>query len=174
LVAYYVAGAQPAPSPQELRRFLEEKLPDPMVPALFILLAALPLTPNGKIDRLALPAPTGRPELSSIFIEPRTPLEKTVAGLWADTLGLEKVGIYDPFLDLGGHSLLATQLISRLRHTFQVELPVRHLFEAGTVAAMAEQIEMAFWVRDNASRPVGLQPGATREELEGERDEGEL
>jgi amino acid adenylation domain-containing protein len=171
LVAYYVSSLPTAPPPHELRRFLEEKLPDYMIPSLFIWLAALPLTPNGKIDRRALPEAITRPQLQNAFVEARTPLEKRLAGLWAETLGLEKVGVDDPFLELGGHSLLATQLVSRLRQAFQVELPVRQLFEASTVAAMAEQIELAFWARENA---LALYPVKMGEELEGGRDEGEL
>ena len=109
-----------------------------------MMLEALPLTPNGKVARLALPAPDeARPELQESFVAPRTPLEELVAGIWADVLGLNRVGIHDNFFELGGHSLLATQVISRLRSAFQVELPVRSLFESPTLAGLAQRIEMA-------------------------------
>jgi hypothetical protein len=99
-----------------LRRFLEEQLPDHMVPAAFVLLESLPLTPNGKVDRKALPAPGGaRPELDGVYVAPRSPVEEALAGIWRDVLGLEQLGVHDDFFELGGHSLLATQVVSRLR-----------------------------------------------------------
>jgi len=132
----------PHTSPSLLRDFLKEKLPDYMVPSAFVLLEALPLTPNGKVDRRALPAPdTTRPELESTFVAPRTPVEEVLAGIWAQVLALQQVSINDNFFDLGGHSLLATQLISRVGDTFRVELPLRCLFEAPTVAELAASIE---------------------------------
>ena len=143
LVAYLVAG-EPGPPARELRRFLRETLPEYMVPSAFVALPALPLTPNGKIDRRALPAPaadavaaTGTPTA------PRTATEEVVAGVWADVLGRTAVGSGDDFFDLGGHSLLATQVVSRLRRVFAVELPLRNLFEAPTVAALAARIDAA-------------------------------
>ncbi len=151
LVAYVVgqdgAGATGQISPpttSDLRAFLKEQLPDYMVPSTFVSLDALPLTPNGKVDRRALPAPdAARPELEGVFVAPRTPVEEMLAGQWAQLLGVEQVGIHDNFFDLGGHSLLATRLVSRLRETFPVELPVRSLFEASTVAELAAYIETA-------------------------------
>jgi amino acid adenylation domain-containing protein/FkbM family methyltransferase len=128
-------------SPDELRLFLREKLPEYMVPSAFVFLDALPLTPNGKVDRRALPTPDeSRPELKEAFVAPRTPAEKVIAAMWAEILKLEQVGIYDNFFDLGGHSLLATQVISRVRDTFHVELPLRTLFENPTVASLAVQV----------------------------------
>jgi surfactin family lipopeptide synthetase A len=101
-------------------------------------LATLPLTPNGKVDRRALPAPDQtRPALEDAFVAPRTPIEAGLAGIWADILKREQVGVHDNFFELGGHSLLATQVISRLRAAFQVELPLRTLFEEPTVARLA-------------------------------------
>jgi acyl carrier protein len=114
------------------------------VPSAFVLLDALPLTPNGKVDRQALPIPdrtTCKPK--EVFVAPRTPVEEVLAGIWAAVLGLEQVGIHDNFFELGGHSLKATQVMSRLRHTFQVELPLRTLFEMPTIAGLAEAIEQA-------------------------------
>src|SRR5207253_11229410 len=109
--------------------------PDYMVPAAIVILAALPLTANGKVDKRALPAPEWqRPEAS--YQAPRTPVEEVVAGIWAEVLGLEQVGATDHFFTLGGHSLLATQVMSRLRSTFGVELALRELFEAPTVAGL--------------------------------------
>jgi acyl carrier protein len=138
LVAYVVAGSEAGPSSSDLRRFLGEKLPEYMIPSDVVPLEALPLTPSGKVDRRALPAPdrSGR-EFDEAYVEPRTLLEQELAKIWADLLGLERVGIQDNFFDLGGHSLLATQVISRIRQRFQVELPLRSLFEAPTLAGLA-------------------------------------
>ena len=144
LVAYVLAEREPRPTTTDLRHFLQEKLPEYMVPAVFVPLDALPLMPNGKIDRRALRAPDRlRPELDRAFVAPRTPTEALLAEIWAQLLDIERVGIHDNFFDLGGHSLLATQLVSRARETFQVEIPLRRLFEAPTVAGLAESIEAA-------------------------------
>jgi hypothetical protein len=100
-----------------------------MVPSLFIELEKLPLTPSGKTDRKALPMPDwSQQESSATYVAPRTPVEEIVAGMWAQVLNLPRVVVRDNFFELGGHSLLATQLMSRVRQTFQVELPVRSLF----------------------------------------------
>jgi acyl carrier protein len=107
-----------------------------MVPSAFVVLPELPLTPNGKVDRKALPEPAG-PEPSKEFVAPRTAVEEVVAGVWADVLKLERVGVEDDFFALGGHSLLAMQVISRVRKVFQVELSPRVLFESATVAGLA-------------------------------------
>ena len=129
------------------------------MPAAFIYLTTLPLTPNGKVDRRALPAPQlygSEPERAGVA--PRTPVEKIVAGLWADILHLEHVNLHDDFFALGGHSLLATQLISRLRLALQVDLPVRVLFEAPTVAELAVaivQYQTAQWPQERDSPPLG-------------------
>ena len=140
LVAYVVPRSGDDPI-RDLRNFLKAKLPDYMVPSAFVFLDKLPLTPNGKIDRRALPAPDGtRPEMEQTFVAPRTAAEKSLADIWADMLRLDRVGIHDNFFDLGGHSLLATQVISRMRDTFQVELPLRSLFESPTVGSLAAQI----------------------------------
>jgi amino acid adenylation domain-containing protein len=141
LVAYVVLHQEPLPSARELRHFLMSKLPDYMVPAAFVPLERLPLTPNGKVDRRALPTPgQQRPTLEEAFVAPRTPVEEALAGIWADLLGLTQVGIHDNFFELGGHSLLATQVISRLQGAFQVELPLRRLFETPTIAALAQAL----------------------------------
>ncbi len=144
LVAYLATESRKAFTVDDLRNFLRQKLPDYMTPAAFVTLDALPLTPNGKIDRRALPAPEqSRPELAEAFVTPRNQVEELLAAAWADALEIERVGVHDNFFDLGGHSLLATKLFSRIRDTFQVELPLAALFEAPTVAALAERIESA-------------------------------
>ncbi|MEP7339390.1 MAG: amino acid adenylation domain-containing protein, partial [Acidobacteriota bacterium] len=107
----------------QLRRYLQAKLPEHMIPSAFVLMDALPLNRNGKVDRRALPAPEqARPELNESFIAPRTPAERRLAGIWSQVLGLEQVGVEDNFFELGGHSLLATQVVSRVREAFGVEL----------------------------------------------------
>ena len=143
LVSYVVAQPACAPSAIELRNFLKEKLPEHMVPAAFVLLDSFPLTPNGKVDRRALPAPGNtESELDEAFVGFRNPTEELLAGIWAQVLGVGRVGIYDNFFDLGGHSLLATQVVSRIREAFQVEMPLRRLFETPTVAGLAESLEL--------------------------------
>ncbi|HEY0605397.1 MAG TPA: amino acid adenylation domain-containing protein [Herpetosiphonaceae bacterium] len=127
-----------------LRQFLAQRLPDYMLPSAFVLLDALPLTPSGKLDRQALPAPSfERPAADEAMNTPRTPTEEIVASIWADVLDLHRIGIHDNFFERGGHSLLATQVVSRVRDVFQVELPLRTLFESPTIAGWTEQIEAA-------------------------------
>ncbi|HVR96999.1 MAG TPA: amino acid adenylation domain-containing protein, partial [Thermoanaerobaculia bacterium] len=138
LVAYLVG------TPEELRRFLRERLPEYMVPAAFVWLEALPLTPNGKVDLRSLPAPeAARPALEPAPVAPRTPVEEVVAAIWSDVLGLERVGAEDNFFALGGHSLVATRVTSRLREALGVEVPLRDLFEAPTVSGLAGRVERA-------------------------------
>ena len=140
-LAAYIVPARKAPTARELRRILATKLPDYMMPATFMILDALPQTPSGKVDRKALPAPFKcRPELDSPFAEPRTPFEETLVEIWSQILGLNGLGIHDNFLELGGDSLLASQVVSRVVKTFQVDLPLRLLFESPTVADMAVAI----------------------------------
>ncbi|HEX2569781.1 MAG TPA: non-ribosomal peptide synthase/polyketide synthase [Polyangia bacterium] len=144
LVAYVVPQEPAAPVPTEaLRSFLQGRLPEYMVPSAVVLLPALPLTPNGKLDRRALPAPSEMTADGAArdHVAPRTPTEELLAGLWADVLRRPRVGVEDNFFELGGHSLLATQLVSRIRQAFRIELPVRALFEAPTVASLAERIK---------------------------------
>ena len=125
----------------QLRKHVKQRLPEIMVPSAFVVLAAMPLTPNGKVDRRALPsANPGRPELATTFTAPRTAVETALAGIWREILGLETVGVDDDFFKLGGHSLLATQLVSRLREVFKIELPLRALFEAPTIARLAPRL----------------------------------
>ncbi|MUG92221.1 amino acid adenylation domain-containing protein [Scytonema sp. UIC 10036] len=141
LVAYVVPNQESIPTISELRHFLKQKLPEYMVPSAFVFLDALPVTPNGKVDQRLLPAPQLRTELTQTFVSPQTLIQEMLALIWADVLRVEQLGIYDNFFELGGHSLLATQIISQIRATFAVELPLRSLFEEPTVAGLAECIE---------------------------------
>jgi len=140
LVGYVVPdGEGESPPDAELRGLLAAKLPEYMVPSAFVSLERFPLTPSGKIDRRALPAPE-RPAAAAV-VAPRTPTEEALAGIWAEVLGLERVGVEDDFFALGGHSLLATRVVSRVRQSLGTEVPLRVLFEARTVAALAERVE---------------------------------
>lgn len=128
----------------ELRDYLKDRLPEYMTPSAFVVLDQIPLTANGKVDHAALPAPEMELfDRESGYIAPRSPQEELVAGLWSDILGVERIGAFDNFFSMGGHSLLATQVISRLRDVFQVELPLRALFEYPNLAELTAQIEVA-------------------------------
>jgi amino acid adenylation domain-containing protein len=140
LVGYVVGEWESTPAADELRNFLKRKLPDYMIPAAFVVVDALPLTPNGKLDRSALPRPDQVGSGLETYKPPRTPAEETVAKIWADVLKVERVGIHDNFFDLGGHSLLATKVISRVRATFHIDLPLRSFFQAPTVAELVAVI----------------------------------
>ncbi|HEX6287552.1 MAG TPA: amino acid adenylation domain-containing protein, partial [Herpetosiphonaceae bacterium] len=124
----------------ELRVYLAEHLPDYMVPSAFVVLDTLPKTPNGKIDRKALPAPDLPAALEDSFVAPRTTEEQIIAGIWAEVLGLERVGVYDNFFELGGHSLKATQVMARVQDVFRVELPLHTLFEEPTISRLAQVV----------------------------------
>ncbi|HEX2203634.1 MAG TPA: phosphopantetheine-binding protein, partial [Longimicrobium sp.] len=142
LVAWLLPAGGPA-SPAELRAAVREVLPEPMVPSAFVWMDAFPLTPSGKLDRRALPEPGGvRPEVAE-YVAPRTPAEEALAAIWREVLGVERVGVHDRFFDLGGHSLLATQVVSRIQRALGLALPLRALFEAPTVAALAERLPAA-------------------------------
>ncbi|MCB0196701.1 MAG: amino acid adenylation domain-containing protein, partial [Anaerolineae bacterium] len=136
----------------QLRQYLKQQLPDYMIPSAFVLLDAFPLTPNGKIDRMALPAPEWR--AGPTYVPPQTTTQTSLAGIWAEVLGIESVGIHDDFFDVGGHSLLATQVISRIRTTCQVELPLGLIFEYPTVAELAAQVDQAQPTRLPPIEPV--------------------
>src|SRR5580700_6568646 len=138
LVAYVVAAADREIDTSALRAQLGASLPDYMVPSAFVVLEALPLTANGKLDRRALPAPDLTPQVVRL---PRTPQEEVLCALYAEVLGVERVGIDDNFFALGGHSLLATRLISRIRATLDVEIAIRSLFEAPSVEALAKRLD---------------------------------
>jgi amino acid adenylation domain-containing protein len=155
LVAYFVARDTAAPpSGTELRAFLEERLPAYMIPALFRALPAFPLLPNGKIDRRALPEPDAgeQAELAGGDVA-RTPIEEVLSGIWADVFGKERVGIHERFTDLGGHSLLAIQIVARARDAFQRQIPLRAIFEAPTIAGLAERVAAIIQAEEGLEAP---------------------
>src|SRR5437868_3057605 len=142
LVAYLVLASDRQPTHTELRNFIASRLPEYMVPAVFVVLNALPLSSSGKVDRAALPTPTTDNTLrDSTFVAPRTDIEKRVADTLASLLDLGQVSVDDNFFLLGGHSLLGTQLIARLRDAFGIEISLRSLFDAPTVAELSRVIE---------------------------------
>jgi non-ribosomal peptide synthetase component F len=141
LVAYIVPHPQQTPSAKELCSFLKTKLPEYMIPNAFVFLEVLPLTPNGKVDRRALPTPDIQSELIDKYVAPRTATEEILAQIWAQVLKVDLVGINDNFFILGGHSLLATQLVSRIRSSFKVELPLRSFFATPTVVELGQSIQ---------------------------------
>ncbi len=154
LVAYVVAEPEVVLALDELRAHVKEHLPDYMMPSLFVALEQLPLNNNGKVDRAALPDPdTFQPEMSESFVAPRTATEKRLASIWAEVLEVEKVGVNDNFFELGGHSLLATQVISRIREVFEIELPLRALFQSPTVAGLAADVEFVTGDEQRTSVP---------------------
>ena len=142
LVAYVVGRRDRLPSASEWRTFLVQRLPEYMIPSVFISLEALPLLPNGKVNRRALPVPdSSRPELRRPFAAPESPTQSRLVELWMNVLALDRVGVNDDFFELGGDSILATRLVSRVRRTFGVELPLRELFWKPTVSELAPVIE---------------------------------
>ena len=143
LVAYVVGAQDATLNIDEVRGFLQKNLPEYMVPAVIMPLAALPLTANGKLDYHALPTPEQQRRSSQVaYVAPRSPIEDVLVKIWQDVLqSSEQIGIYDNFFALGGHSLLVTQVISRLKTIFQVALPIISLFENATIAGLAERVE---------------------------------
>jgi amino acid adenylation domain-containing protein len=154
LVAYLVTRPETTLSISDLRDFLKQELPEYMAPAAYVELDAFPLTENGKLDRQALPAPeiadsgAGRG-----YVAPRTLVEWRLAEIWSQVLGVDQVGVNSDFFDLGGHSLLATQVMSRARSAFQVELPLRVLFEHPTVSELGRKVEEAIEVGRGLQSP---------------------
>jgi amino acid adenylation domain-containing protein len=139
IAAYWVGKPDPAPNATQLRQFLETQLPEYMLPAAFMRLEQVPLTPNGKVDRSKLPRPgVERPNIAAAFVAPRTTVEKQVASVWGQTLGLDTVGIDDSFFDLGGNSLLVVQVQSKLRSQLSRDVPLLELFRRPTVRSLAE------------------------------------
>jgi amino acid adenylation domain-containing protein len=138
LVAYVVPRRNSEPTPKTLRAFLKGKLPDYMIPAQFVFLDVLPMMSTGKINRRALPTPGSREiKRRSPIIVPRTPLERTLAEIWAEVLSIKEVGVRDNFFDLGGHSLAATRVVSRVIKQFQIDIPLQSLFQSPTISDMA-------------------------------------
>jgi len=141
LIAYVVGGeGSSAPAAAEMREYLRERLPEYMVPAAWVTLDAFPLLPNGKLDRGALPEPEITSGDGSGYVAPRTEVEERLAAIWAEVLGAERLGIHDSFFELGGHSLRAAQVVTRVRAAFGVDLPMTALFDAPTIAGLAERV----------------------------------
>lgn len=151
LFAFVVASPMKARTTSELYQFLRERLPAYMLPARLILLDAMPLTASGKVDRQALAASEQKPTLQRTFVAPRTLTEEVLAGIWAELLEVERVGVHDDFFELGGHSLLGMQLIARLRDAFHQEMALSTLFAAATVAGLAQQIERTNEVKSDSA-----------------------
>ena len=150
LIAYLIPNQHHTFVASELQRFLQAKLPSYMIPANFVCLESLPLTPNRKVDRSSLPAPDLTTQSqTTTTVSPRTPTEKKLVQIWAEILSLQQVSIHDDFFSLGGHSLLMTQLLTRVRDTFQVDLSLRSLFAAPTIAKLAETIENVGQFKDS-------------------------
>ncbi len=166
LVGYIVSQPNTSITAADLRGHLAERLPGYMTPSAFVMLERLPVTASGKVDRRNLPAPAVGQSDAATYVPPRTPTEEEVAGIWAQVLGLPRVGINDNFFDLGGHSLLATQILARLHESFPVELPLRQLFEKPTVASLAALIEESLLAQQSDDTLLAL-----LQELEGLSDE---
>jgi amino acid adenylation domain-containing protein len=140
LVAYLVPDDGQEPTAGDLRRFLQEKLPEYMIPSAFVTLEALPLTPNRKVDRRALPRPDGIRQETADYVTPRDEIEETLADLVQRILRVEPISVHDNFFRAGGNSLLMTQLFSQVNQTFKVEIPLQNLFNHPTVAGIAELV----------------------------------
>jgi amino acid adenylation domain-containing protein len=152
LVAYWVAQPEAQATPGDLREYIRAKLPDYMVPAIYLRLGALPMTVHGKVDRRVLPAPDVHwPERATTFVPPRDELEEQLAAIWAEVLGLKRVGIHDNFFELGGHSLLAVRLLAAVEKAFPVRLPLATLFRHPTIAQLEGVIREP---RAERTRPV--------------------
>ena len=166
LVAYVVLADDSQTTSSELRQFLANQLPAYLVPNTFVILDSLPLTPNGKCDRRALPLPNPELNRSVDYVAPDNPTQEAIAAIFSQVLKLEKVGIYDNLFEMGGNSLQATQVISRLRESFSLELPLRRLFEQPTVADLALAVTEIHATLEKLQTPI--------EHLSGDREEIEL
>jgi acyl-coenzyme A synthetase/AMP-(fatty) acid ligase/acyl carrier protein len=164
LVAYVVSEMPTPPTVTGLRRELERTLPDYMIPSTFVFLDALPRSKVGKVDRQALPAPgRSRPNLAAAYVAPCSPIEETLAGIWAELLELECVGVHDDFFELGGDSILVMQVLSRMREKLEVELSLQQFFKTPTIAGLARSVEEA---RKGARAGVGeIKPISRRPRL---------
>ena len=140
LVAY-VVSAKSAREIEDIRTQLKTRLPDYMIPTAFVFLDSLPLTSNGKVDRKALPVPDSSDQLIREYVAPRNSTEEIIANIWAEVLGVERVGIYDNFFELGGHSLLVMQLIDKINNELKLDLKLGAIFSHTTIAALVESIE---------------------------------
>ena len=154
LVAHIVAAAARQPNANELRDFLKTRLPGYMIPAGYFFLERMPMTAHGKVDRRALAAiRRGLRVAADEFMAPRNSTEEVVASIWADLLEVGEIGVFANFFELGGHSLLAGRALARVASAFGVSFPIRTLFEAGTVEALARQIDEARGIHSNELRP---------------------
>ncbi|MEM7593187.1 MAG: amino acid adenylation domain-containing protein, partial [Cyanobacteria bacterium P01_A01_bin.83] len=163
LVAYIVSTEQPHSS--ELRSFVQERLPNYMVPSAFVFLDSIPLTPNGKVDRRALPAPDNtRQESSSTFVAPQDKLESHLTEIWSQVLNVKPIGVRDNFFDLGGNSLQAVALFAQIEKQFGKKLPLVTLFQSGTVAEIAQIIRQKKWLSPWSSL-VPIKPDGTKPPL---------
>ncbi len=148
LVAYIVLFENQEADAVEIRNYLKRKLPDYMIPSAFVMLPELPFTPNGKVDRKRLPSPE-KSGLEKEYVPPRTEVEKSIAEIWSEVLGVERIGIYDNFFEIGGHSLLATKVISRIKEVFTLDLQVRAMFEAQSIKELSLKIERFMYLLNN-------------------------
>ena len=158
LVAYLTAAGDTDPSVEDLRTYLRRSLPEYMIPSTFVVLDVFPLNQNGKLDRKALPAPKGERQTSRPYIPPRNDLEQGLARIWCQVLSLDRIGIDDDFFQSGGHSLLVTQVISRMRDELNLELPLRSLFEAPTIANYAVLVQQVRAEQSTTVKAVPLIP----------------
>jgi amino acid adenylation domain-containing protein len=175
LVGYLVLRPDRTITVDDLRKHLQQSLPEYMIPSAFVILDKLPLTMSGKVDRRQLPAPDGsRPQLEEKYLAPQTPLEQEIANIWEQVLKVKGVGAHDNFFALGGHSLLATQVISRVNELLQVEMPLRDLFEQPTVAgfALATAQRQALMTEDETRQLLGKLSELTDEEAQQLLDSG--
>ena len=158
LVAHIVTRNGVTLDTSALRKFLHDRLPEYMIPVHFVKADNFPLTATGKVDRFKLAAlDIVRLESSSDYVAPRTLLEEKIAAIWREILSLERIGVHDNFFELGGHSLSATQVVSRIRDTFDFDLPLKTLFETRTIAALAEQVD-THSIRNSTSHQPPISP----------------
>jgi amino acid adenylation domain-containing protein/non-ribosomal peptide synthase protein (TIGR01720 family) len=161
LICYFVTASLPAPSVAELRTHLASRVPDYMVPSIFVEMSALPLNANGKVDRRVLPAAEGhRVSRAREMVPPRNGIEEAVCELWRGLLGVDRLGVRDDFFELGGHSLLATRAIADARRVFGVDVPLRQLFERPTVEGLSAAIESALATGDRDPDPLLVETSA--------------
>jgi len=141
LVGYIVPEQQPGPTTSELHSFLKDKLPAYMLPSAFVMLEALPVTPKGKLNRRALPAPEASPPaLAASYLAPTTELERRIAEIWQDVLGVDRIGVHDNFFELGGNSLALVLMNVRLNETLRREVTIIELFRYPTITLLAAHI----------------------------------
>jgi acyl carrier protein len=152
LVVYCVAATDTNLNHRDLRRHLQSRLPDYMLPSAIVSLVSLPLTRSGKLDRQALPTPeTNRSVAAAAYVAPRTPIQELLSDIWQQVLGIDQIGIHDNFFELGGHSLLAIQFVVRIQRECGVAIPVRTLFETPTIGQLAERMLEELAANEDAS-----------------------